>query len=233
MVDPVQKRFSETADAMGDLQDKRAAETAEHVARLLTLTGDERALDVGTGAGAFALALAPLVREVVGVDIVPEVLAEARKRATGNSEFVEGDAEQLPFPTDSFDVVCTARTLHHMPRPEVVLFEMTRVLRPGGTMLVVDQLASNDPLAAMELNQFERARDPSTTRILADVDLRTLFDTNGLVLRRAETVVEERDLETYLDLAACHGLDRDRARDLAPARPTATIGWYVLSRPTV
>ena len=39
MVDPVQKRFSETADAMGDLQDKRAAETAEHVARLLTLTG--------------------------------------------------------------------------------------------------------------------------------------------------------------------------------------------------
>ena len=233
MTDPVRNRFSETADAMADLQDRRAAETAEHVARLLTLTGDERALDVGTGAGAFALALAPLVRKVIGVDIVPELLAEARKRATENSEFLEGDAEDLQFPTDSFDVVCTARTLHHMPRPEVVLFEMTRVLRPGGVMLVVDQIASNDPLAAIELNQFERARDPSTTRILADVDLRTLFDSNGLVLRRSEMVVEERDLERYLDLAACHGLDRDRARALAPARPTATYGWYVLSRPTV
>jgi ubiquinone/menaquinone biosynthesis C-methylase UbiE len=233
MVDPVRKRFSETAAAIAEMQDRRAAETADHVARLLTLTGDERALDVGTGAGAFALALAPLVHEVVGVDVVPELLAEARKRATANAEFVEGDAESLAFPTDSFDVVCTARTLHHMARPEVVLSEMTRVLRPGGTMLVVDQLASNDPLAAIELNQFEKARDPSTTRILADVDLRALFDSNRLVLRRAETVVEERDLERYLDLAACHGLDRDRARELAPARPTATYGWYVLSRPTV
>ena len=233
MADAVQKRFSESADAIAEMQDRRAAETADHVARLLTLTGDERALDVGTGAGAFALALAPLVREVVGVDIVPELLAEARKRATENSEFVEGDAEKLRFPTDSFDVVCTARTLHHIARPEVVLSEMTRVLRPGGTMLVVDQLASNDPLAAIELNQFEKARDPSTTRILADVDLRTLFDSNGLVLRRAEMVVEERDLDRYLDLAACHGLDREHAKSLAPARPTATYGWYVLSRPTV
>jgi len=229
----VHKRFGETAAAIAAVQDMRAEETEQRLARLLPLTGEERALDVGTGAGAIAIGLASLVREVVGVDIVPEVLAEARKRATENTEFLEGDAENLPFPTDSFDVVCTARTLHHIARPEVVLFEMTRVLRPGGVMLVVDQIASNDPLAAIELNQFERARDPSTTRILADVDLRTLFDSNGLVLRRSEMVVEERDLERYLDLAACHGLDRDRARALAPARPTATYGWYVLSRPTV
>jgi SAM-dependent methyltransferase len=232
-MDAVRKRFSETAGAIAELQDRRAAETAEHVAQLLTLTGDERALDVGTGAGAFALALAPLVREVVGVDVVPELLAEARKRAVENAEFVEGDAEELPFPSGAFDLVCTARTLHHVPRPEVVLAEMTRVLRPGGAMLVVDQLAPVDPLAAIELNRFEVARDPSTTRILADVDLRGLFDSNGLVLHRSETVVEERDLERYLDLAACNGEDRDRARSLAPSRPTATYGWYVLTRPTV
>jgi ubiquinone/menaquinone biosynthesis C-methylase UbiE len=233
VLDPVRKRFSETADAIAALQDERAAETAEHVARLLATTGRERALDVGTGAGAFALALAPLVREVVGVDVVPKLLAEARKRAVANTEFVEADAEELPFPPGAFDLVCTARTLHHVARPEVVLAEMTRVLRPGGTMLVVDQLAPVDPLAAIELNRFEEARDPSTTRILADVDLRGLFDSNGLVLRRSETVVEERDLERYLDLAGCDGEQRDRARSLAPARPTATYGWYVLTRPTV
>jgi ubiquinone/menaquinone biosynthesis C-methylase UbiE len=232
-MDAVQKRFSETAGAIADLQDQRAAETAERVAQLLTPTGGERALDVGTGAGAFALALAPLVREVVGIDVVPELLAEARRRATENAEFVEADAEALPFPPGAFDLVCTARTLHHVPRPELVLAEMTRVLRPGGTMLVVDQLAPVDPLAAIELNRFEQARDPSTTRILADVDLRGLFDSNGLVLHSSDTVVEERDLERYLDLAACHGEDRDRARALAPARPTATYGWYVLTRPTV
>ena len=112
-----------------------------------------------------------------------------------------------------------------------MLAEMNRVLRPGGTMLVVDQLAPVDPLAAIELNRFEHARDPSTTRVLADVDLRGLFDSNGLVLRRSETGSEERELERYLDLAGCHGEERDRARSLAPSHPGADIGWYVLHKP--
>jgi ubiquinone/menaquinone biosynthesis C-methylase UbiE len=233
VVDAVRKRFAETAGMVAELQDRRAEETREQVSRLLTLSGEERALDVGTGAGAFALALAPLVREVVGVDLVAEMLAEARKRAAENADFAEADAEDLPYATGSFDLVCTARTLHHLPRPEVVLAEMTRVLRPGGTMLVVDQLAPVDPLAAIELNRFEQARDPSTTRILADVDLRGLFDANNLVLRRSETIVVERDLERYLDLAGCDGEERAATLAIAPARPTATYGWYVLTKPSV
>jgi hypothetical protein len=100
---------------------------------------------------------------------------------------------------------------------------MNRVLRPGGTMLVVDQLAPIDSLAAIELNRFERARDPSTTRILADVDLRGFFEANGLVLRQAEIVRENRDLERYLDLAGCHGDERERpvaaARVVAEGHP--------------
>ena len=118
-----------------------------------------------------------------------------------------------------------------MQRPELVLAEMNRVLRPGGTMLVVDQLAPNDPLAAIELNRFERARDESTSRILADVDLRGLFDSNGLVLRRSEVYPEERDLESYLDLAGCHGDERENARSLAPTHRTVHYGWYVLEKP--
>jgi len=93
---------------------------------------------------------------------------------------------------------------------------MNRLLRRGGTMLVADQLAPVDSLAAIELNRFERARDPSTTRILADVDLRGLFDANSLVLRHAEIISEEPDLERHFDLAACHGDERERARALAP-----------------
>jgi len=96
-------------------------------------------------------------------------------------------------------------------------------------MLVVNQLAPVDSLAAIELNRFERARDPSTTRILADVDLRGLFDANGLVLRHAEIVPEERDLDHCLDLAGCQGDERPRA--LAPSETSAQIGWYVLHKP--
>jgi ubiquinone/menaquinone biosynthesis C-methylase UbiE len=230
-VDAVRKRFSETAALVAEHQDRRAAETQTRLRRLLTLTGEERAIDVGTGAGALALALAPLVREVVGVDVVPELLAEARKRAPANVELVEADATALPFELASFDLACTARTLHHVPRPELVLAELNRVLRPGGTMLVVDQLAPVDSLAAIELTRFERVRDPSTTRILADVDLRGLFESNSLVLSRSEIVRERRDLERYLDLAGCHTEEREHARTLAPPDPTAEYGWYVLHKP--
>jgi ubiquinone/menaquinone biosynthesis C-methylase UbiE len=226
----VRKRFGETAGLVAAEQDRRLEATRERLRVLLAPAGDERALDVGTGAGAFALALAPLVREVVGIDVVPELLAEARKRAPANMELVEGDAMALPFGPDSFDVACTARTLHHVGRPEQVLAELDRVLRPGGTMVVVDQLAPVDPLAAIELNRFERVRDPSTTRILADVDLRGLFDSYGLVVRRFEVVHEDRDLERYLDLAGCEGGERDRARSLAPADRRVEVGWYVLHK---
>jgi ubiquinone/menaquinone biosynthesis C-methylase UbiE len=218
---------------MAALQDERQAATQERLRRLLPLTGEERALDVGTGAGAVALALAPLVREVVGVDLVPELLDEARARAPENVELLEADGRALPFPAASFDLVCSARTFHHTPRPELVVAEMTRVLRPGGTMLVVDQLAPVDPLAALDLNRFEVARDPSTTRIFSDGDLRGLFDSNNLVLRSSEFDSERRDLESYLDLAGCEGDRRAEARALAPPGYTAEIGWYVLRKPGV
>lgn len=227
----IRRRFGETARLVAEHQDSLAESTHELLARLVPLTGQERALDVGTGAGAFALALAPLVREVIGADIVPELLDEARKRAPANAEFVEADATALPFEFGAFDVVATARTFHHVARPELVLAEMNRVLRAGGTMLVVDQLAPGDPLAAIELNRFEKTRDATTSRILADVDLRGLFDSNGLVLQRAETVREERDLEYHLDLAGCHGDGREHARAVAPRDVSAEIGWYVLRKP--
>src|SRR5213075_2570914 len=195
MHDATQQRFGKTAERIGELQDERAAELEQQVVAFVAPSGDERALDSGTGTGALAFALAPHVREVVGVDIVPELLEQARKRAAEvpNVTFVE------------FDLAGSLRTLHHLPRPELALAELTRVTRSGGRVLVIDQIAPVDPLVAAELNRFERARDPTHTITLADVDLRGLFESNGLVLLRADYEREARELDPYLDLAGCEG----------------------------
>jgi len=226
-------RFARTAERFAAQQDARAGELAERVRAFLVARGDERALDVGCGAGALALALAPLVREVVGVDRVPELLALARERAPENATFVEADATHLPYGEGEFDLVGTLRTLHHVPRPELVAAELARVTKVGGRVLVIDQIAPVDPLDALAVDRFERARDPGHARLLPESDLRHLFDSNGLVLLRERRDVERRELPAYLDLAGCEGDARQEALRIAPQGPdayTAVLGWYLLER---
>ena len=148
--------------------------------------------------------------------------------------FVEGDATKLPFDDFSFDLSCSRRTLHHIARPELAVAELARVTVPRGRLVVDDQIAPVDPLAAREAIELERARDPSHTRTLPDIDLRHLFEANGLVLERTNFQLHRRELGYYLDLAGCEGDQRERAVQLSPDGPaayTAESGWYLLRRP--
>jgi ubiquinone/menaquinone biosynthesis C-methylase UbiE len=225
-------RFARTADLVAARQDARAAELEEQVVAFVQPRGDERALDSGTGAGALALALAPHVAEVVGVDVEPELLARARDRAPANVTFEEADATRLPFPDASFDLSGTLRTLHHVHRPEVAIAELVRVTRRGGRLLVVDQLAPLDPLEALAVDRFERARDPDHQRLLSDHDLRHLFEANRLVLERERRVTERRPVAGFLDLAGCAGETREAALALAPHGPdvfVVEVAWYLLA----
>jgi ubiquinone/menaquinone biosynthesis C-methylase UbiE len=230
----VRTRFAPAAGHFAERAREQAPRIAERAARLLApLRGDERALDAGTGAGALALGLAPLVGEVVGCDIVPELLAEARKLAVdlSNVSFVEGDIFALPFEAGSFDIAGTIRTLHHLEHPEKAIPELVRVTRPNGRLLVIDQIAPLDPPRAAEIDRFERARDPSHARTLSDQDMRGLFDMNGLTLLRQEIFSELRELESFLDGAGCEGEERERVRSLAPGETfKVEVGWYVLER---
>jgi ubiquinone/menaquinone biosynthesis C-methylase UbiE len=233
--DAVRARFGGNADRVAAASFERVEALAARIADFVQPSGDERALDVGTGAGALAFALAPHVREVIGVDLVPELIERGREYAKGryeNVELVEGDIVHLPYERGEFDLVCERAVLHHVPRPELVIAEMTRVTRRGGRLLVIDQLAPIDPLVSIELDRFERARDPSHTRLLSDGDLRAFFEANNLVLVRSRVEQHERELEPYLDLSGCEGEERDRVRSLAPAdRYPVETGWYVVRRP--
>jgi SAM-dependent methyltransferase len=98
-------------------------------------------LDVATGTGNIALKAASLGAQVVGLDLTPELLETARRRADEHDvvvDWVEGDAESLPFDDESFDRVLSAFGVQFAPRHAVVAGELARVTRPGGRIAVVN-----------------------------------------------------------------------------------------------
>jgi demethylmenaquinone methyltransferase/2-methoxy-6-polyprenyl-1,4-benzoquinol methylase len=97
----------------------------------------ERILDVAAGTGTSSAALARPGVSVVALDFSPGMAAEGRRRHP-KLEFVEGDAEKLPFPDDSFDAVTISFGLRNVEHPKTALAEMYRVLKPGGRLVVCE-----------------------------------------------------------------------------------------------
>jgi ubiquinone/menaquinone biosynthesis C-methylase UbiE len=217
------------------LQAERADALRERVRRLLApFSGNEVALDAGCGTGSLTFALAGFVAEVVGADTNAEYLEAGRAAAPENVRFVEGDVMALPFGYAEFDLVCCHRVLHHVRRPELAVAELARVTRPGGRVFVADQLGSIDPLLSLEMDRFERLRDPSHQRLLPDADIRGYLDANDLVVLSSEVTRETVDLERRLELAGLDEEERIRIRGQAPsATYEVEVGWYVARKPRV
>ena len=128
----------------------------------------EYALDVATGGGHTANALAPLVKKVTAMDITPEMLENAGKFIEGNGhsnvEFVEGDAEKMPFEDESFDIVTCRIAPHHFPNIGDFIKEVYRVLKPGGRFLLDDNVAPEEDAFDEFYNKIEKIRDYSHHR---------------------------------------------------------------------
>ena len=100
-----------------------------------------RALDVGCGPGILSVTLAKAGCSVTGVDLSPGMLEEARRNAERHGvepAFMEGNAEELPFEDGTFDVVVSRWLVWNLPHPQDAYAEWLRVLKPGGSLLVID-----------------------------------------------------------------------------------------------
>lgn len=119
------------------LLESLTAAAAPHLVRFAGIRPGQKVLDVGCGTGVVTLTAMRAGANAQGIDLTPELVARARENAALmklEASFQEGDAEALPFPDATFDVVVSQFGHMFAPRPDVTIAQMLRVLKPGGTI---------------------------------------------------------------------------------------------------
>jgi ubiquinone/menaquinone biosynthesis C-methylase UbiE len=172
--------------------------------RLVELTKPQagwHALDVATGTGHTAMAFAPHVAHVTAADLTPRMLEVAsglaQQRGLGNISFKEASAEALPFADGTFDLVTCRIAPHHFDDVPRFVQEVRRVLKPGGTFGLVDNIAPESPKAADRLNAIEKVRDPSHARCLSAGDWLALLERSGFAVHHHEILDKDMDLDGW------------------------------------
>jgi ubiquinone/menaquinone biosynthesis C-methylase UbiE len=181
---------------------------AERLVAAADVQAGQDVLDVATGSGNVALLAAQRGANVIGLDLTPELFVAARRRAADAGveiEWVEGDAEELPYHDASFDRVLSAFGAMFAPRHEVAAAELVRVAKPGGAIAVAawtpdgtngqmfKTVGAHLPPPPPELQPPSLWGD--------EQHIRSLFEPHGVELEfeRAKVVFEDESIEAWLD----------------------------------
>lgn len=174
-----------------------------HVVELAAPLPEWRALDIATGTGHTAFALAPHVASVIGVDITPEMLAEAEKlrieRSIANVSFTMADAHDLPFPDGTFDLVTCRRAAHHFSAIDLAIKEMRRVLRPGGRLVIDDRSVPEEEAVDRLMNYLDVLHDRSHVREYSPSEWHAMLERAGFTIDRMEQYVQHRPISSLTD----------------------------------
>ena len=194
-VENIQKQFDAHGEAYIRLPSVAEEKLLDAIVRISRVTPEERVLDVASGPGFIAMALSGACQEVVGIDVTENFLnfarAESTSRGLSNVTFEYGDVESMPFEDHAFDCAVCRSAFHHFPNPERVLAEMKRVVKPGGRLLIMDMIASEDPEKAAYHHHIEMLCDPTHARALSPSAFQSLFNEAGL------TVAWEREGQVH------------------------------------
>jgi 2-polyprenyl-3-methyl-5-hydroxy-6-metoxy-1,4-benzoquinol methylase len=253
----VQRQFGAAA---ADYAASAVHASGPSLARLVAMVGpqpDWQVLDVATGAGHMALALAPLVARVVASDITEEMLTQTAKLAAArqlkNVETAHAEAGELAFAAASFDLVTCRLAAHHFPDPRAFVVAAWRVLKPGGTFALVDNVgpdAVRMPAATPAeirdadtlYNTYEELRDPSHARALGLDDWLGLLTETGFVDLRHEQMDQDIAFKAWTDRMRCdaetverleHLLDNDLLRTFLRPRDEAGERIFMLQEAVI
>jgi ubiquinone/menaquinone biosynthesis C-methylase UbiE len=172
----------------------------EWIAAHVDVPPNARILDVAGGTGQLGRHLARGGATAVIVDLTDAMLAtglgSVQEEGRDDVVFVRGDATELPFPDDQFDVVVSRFALHHMDHQGEAIEEMTRVCRPEGSVTLIDMVAGGP-----RHDELERLRDPSHTRALPEAELRAALAAAGREPGREAEWEQTMPVEPWLEQA--------------------------------
>ena len=186
----VQQQFSQNAESYATSLTHGRGASLGRVVELTRPQSDDRALDVATAAGHTAMALAPHVRSVVGLDLTLAMFVPAARlaheRGLSNIVWLAGDVERMPVADGSFEIVVCRISLHHWPDAARGIQEMERTAKPGGRIVLVDNVVPDDAHLAEFVNRYERVRDPSHHWCYSLKELQAMFVAAGLRIESTE-----------------------------------------------
>ena len=186
----VQDYFSRTAESYISSFSHKTGDDLQRLLEIGEWSSEQVALDIATGGGHTALAIAPLVAEVVVSDLTPRMLGKAREyllaQGVTNATFAIADAEHLPFTNTSFDRVTCRIAAHHFPNRGQAVKEVARVLKTGGLFLLIDCMAPSDPELDTFDNRIEKWRDASHGRSCTKEEWQAFFAEAGLRVEHRE-----------------------------------------------
>ena len=167
--------------------------------------GNGSILDVACGPGVVTAALAQRAASITAFDATPAMLEKARahceEAGLENIIFREGNAQAMPFEDVSFDGVVTRLAIHHFTKPQDVMNEVFRVLKPGGRAIIVDVIVSENPEEAALQNAIEIIRDPSHIRMLPEAELIGSTNASGLEIVDISGWDANREFEEWTGIA--------------------------------
>lgn len=205
----VARQFGRTSHAYASSATHAAGADLGMLVEMLDLRPDMAALDVATGAGHTALAVAPHVRSVIAIDLAPEMLARTRElaasRGLSNLRTAVMDVEALAFPDESFDMVTCRIAPHHFLEVELAVREIARVLRPGGQFGLEDSCSPPDPVLDRFINEVERLRDPTHVRLYTEAEWRAMLEAAGLRVRSVRPHRKTHAVDEWIERS---GIDR-------------------------
>jgi ubiquinone/menaquinone biosynthesis C-methylase UbiE len=182
----VQQQFGKSASSYISSSIHKEGKDLKKLLEMASLAGGEVLLDVATGGGHTANAFAPFVKKVIAVDLTVEMLAAAETfvKANGhqNIEFLNGDAENLPFQDDAFDIVTCRIAPHHFPNVNKFIAEVHRVLLPGGQFLLDDNVAPEEDEFDHFYNTIEKWRDYSHFRAWKKTEWLRMLELSGFTI---------------------------------------------------